>query len=133
MNWFQRLWSNPNTHIIVGTIAGVASSFVPLPYQAVAAALAGAFGAAGVALPSSPPTMVVPATAPIQVPTGTVANPGSAPVINLHPALAGGSFHTVDYANLAAELINQFGRAAPVVAAEQVKTVTTTSTGAPTA
>lgn len=117
MNWFQKLWSNPNTHIFIGLISGVAAAFIPPVYAPIAAALAATFGSAGIALPSLPPTTVtLPASHPAVVAavaavTSTAAA-SPAPVITVPVAVAGGSYHTVDYANLAAALINQFGRAA---------------------
>lgn len=96
MNWFQRLWANPNTHIAIGTIAGVASAFVPPAYAPVAAGVAAVFGGAGIALPDAPKTVTVPApTAPI-ITTGATGT-----TVTLPPAAGGGSYHTEDYINLA--------------------------------
>lgn len=91
MNWFQRLWANPNTHIAIGTIAGTAAAFVPPAYAPVAAAVAAIFGGAGIALPDAPKTVTVPIIA---------AGPDGA-TITLPPAAGGASYHAQDYINLA--------------------------------
>lgn len=88
MNWFAKLWSNPNLHIALGTAAGVAATVFP-QYQAPLATAAVVLGGAGIGLPEQPATPSV---------------------VNLPPAQAGGSYHAVDYASLAAALLAQFGR-----------------------
>lgn len=91
MNWFQRLINNPNAHIIGAIASGAASVAFPA-YAPALQAVAGALGVAGVALPEQP--------APV-------------PIVNLPPAVAGGSLHAVDYAALAASLIEQFATKKP--------------------
>lgn len=86
MNWFQRLINNPNAHIIGAMAAGAASIALPA-YAPALQAVAGALGVAGVALPEQPKPV---------------------PVVDLPPAIAGGSYHAIDYAALAAALFQQF-------------------------
>ena len=92
MNWFQRLLNNPNVHIIGAMAAGAASVALPT-YAPALQVLAGALGTAGVALPEQPK------------PPEPIATP--APVVALPAAAAGGSYHAVDYAALAAALVQQ--------------------------
>lgn len=92
MNWFQRLWNNPNVHILGAMVSGAASIALPA-YAPALQVLSGVLGTAGVALPEQP---------------GHAILPPAVPVVTLPPAVSGGSYHSVDYANLAAELIKQF-------------------------
>jgi hypothetical protein len=96
MNWFQRLWSNPNVHILGALASGAASVAFPA-YAGALQVAAGILGGAGVLLPEQPGHVVLP---------GAVA--AAPPVIALPPAAGGGAYHAVDYANLAAALLAQF-------------------------
>lgn len=89
MNWFSRLWNNGNFHAVVATLAGAASVVFPSQSQTLQV-IAGAFAAPALALPG-----------------GSII-PSAAPVVNLPPAVGGGSYHAVDYENLAAALLQQF-------------------------
>src|SRR5258706_6381378 len=84
MNWFQKLWNNPNVHILGAIATGAASVAFPA-YAPTLQVVAGTLAAAGWALPEQP---------------GQAMLPGSAPVVTLPPAVAGGSYHAVDYAAL---------------------------------
>lgn len=108
MNWFQKLWNNPNVHIIGALASGAASVAFPA-YAGALQILAGALGTAGVVLPESPNQTVLKDSVP--VPATPAAPPP--PVVNLPPAAGGGSYHAVDYANLAAALIQQFAAKQP--------------------
>lgn len=99
MNWFQRLWSNPNVHILGALASGAASVAFPA-YSGALQIVSGALGTAGVLLPEQPTHVVLPA-APV------------APVITLPPSTTGGAYHAVDYANLAAALLAQFAAPPP--------------------
>lgn len=97
MNWFQQFFSNPNVHAIGSALTGAASIAFPqysLPLQVVSATLAGT----AAAIPENP----------VAVPMAV--SPIAAPVVTLPPAQAGGSYHAVDYATLAASLIAQFAK-----------------------
>lgn len=91
MNWFQKLINNPNVHIGIGATAGVAAAVFP-QYAAIAGAIAGIFGATGIALPEAPRAD---ATPPI-VTTGSTGT-----TIAIPPAAGGGSYHKEDWINLA--------------------------------
>lgn len=84
MSWFSNTLNNPNVHIAVGTIAGVASSFFPA-WAVPLAAVAGVFGATGIALPEHP--VAVP---PVVIP------PVVSPPTSLHQA---------DYANIVTSVL----------------------------
>lgn len=94
MNWFTKLWNNPNLHIVMGTAAGMAATIFP-QYQAALMATSAVLGTAAVALPEVAPVIPAAAAAPT-------------PVIALPPATSSGSYHAVDYAALAAALVQQF-------------------------
>lgn len=98
MNWFQKLWSNPNFHLIGAIASGAASVAFPA-YAPALQVVAGTLGAVGVALPEQAGQAVLPPAAPVAPP---------APVVALPPAVGGGAYHAVDYANLAAALLAQF-------------------------
>lgn len=102
MNWFQKLWSNPNFHLVGAILSGAASVAFPA-YAPALQVVAGTLGAVGVALPEQPGQAVIPSA-----PAAPVA-----PVVALPPAAAGGSYHAVDYANLAAALVAQFAATQP--------------------
>lgn len=108
MNWFQKLWTNPNVHILFALASGAASIAFPV-YAGALQIVAGAFGTAGVLLPEQPGHVVLPAVAPPDV----VAVTPTATVVTLPTAAAGGSYHAVDYANLAAALLHQFAQPTP--------------------
>lgn len=96
MNWFQNIWNNANFHIFGAMLAGAASIAFPefaVPLQVVA----GTLGTAAAALPGGS-VIATPAAAPAVAP---------APVINIPAPVAGGSYHAVDYANLAAAVLAQ--------------------------
>lgn len=93
MNWFQKLWNNPNLHIIAGIASGAASVAFPA-YADPLRIVAGAFGGAGLLLPEQPNQAVL-------------KDKPVAPIVNLPPAAGGGSYHAIDYANLAAALVQQ--------------------------
>lgn len=95
MNWFAKLLNNPNTHIIGALASGAASVAFPA-YAGALQVAAAAFAAPALALPGGA----------IGTPT-PIATP---PVIALPPAAAGGFYHAVDYANLAAALLAQFAK-----------------------
>lgn len=102
MNWFEKIWNNANFHIFGAMAAGAASIAFPqfaVPLQVVA----GTLGTAAAALPGG---SVISGTPPGPVPVATPVTP--APVVVLPAAAAGGSYHAVDYANLAAALLAQF-------------------------
>jgi hypothetical protein len=89
MNWFRKLWDNPNVHIFVGTVAGGAATAVSTThpqYAGVLASLAAIFGVNGIMTPDVP-------KAPVTV--GGVAIPGA----------VSGSLHTNDYTNIALAVI----------------------------
>lgn len=92
MNWFTKLWNNPNIHIVLGTAAGIAATIFPA-YSTALMATSAVLGTAAVALPDQKPV------APVVPP---------APVVALPAAAAGGSYHAVDYAQLGAALLAQF-------------------------
>lgn len=99
MNWFQNIWNNANFHIFGAMAAGAASIAFPqfaIPLQVVA----GTLGTAAAALPGG--SVIGAGPTPIAIPVAP------APVITLPPAVAGGAYHAVDYANLAAALLAQF-------------------------
>lgn len=103
MNWFQTFFSNPNVHAIASALTGAASILFPaysLPLQVVSATLAGT----AAAIPEHPVAVPMP-VAPVPIAT---------PVVNLPPAQAGGSYHAIDYANLAAALVAQLATPKPV-------------------
>lgn len=89
MNWFQKVWNNPNAHIALGTISGVAATVFP-EYSAPLATAAAVLGGAGIALPEQPKTEPIPTATPISIPQGTM--------------------HGIDYANLAAALIQALAK-----------------------
>lgn len=96
MNWFQTFFSNPNVHAIASALTGVASIMFPiyaLPLQVVSATLAGT----AAAIPENPVAVPMPVT-PTSIAT---------PIVNLPPPVSGGSYHAIDYANLAAALVAQ--------------------------
>lgn len=95
MNWFQKLWSNPNFHLIGAIASGAASVAFP-QYAPALQVVAGTLGAVGVALPEQAGQAVI--------------QPVPAPVVALPPSAAGGSYHAVDYANLAAALLAQLAK-----------------------
>lgn len=91
MNWFQRFWNNPNNHIVLGTLSGVAATVFP-EYKEPLAAAAVALGGAGVMLPEQPkaePKPEIQAT-PIAIPQGTL--------------------HTADYVGIAQALLAAFAK-----------------------
>jgi hypothetical protein len=95
MNWFQRLLNNPNAHILGAMAAGAASVALPA-YAPALQVVAGVLGTAGVALPEAPAAPVAPAAPPVALP----------------PAVGGGAYHPVDYANLAAALLAEMAKPA---------------------
>lgn len=98
MNWFQKLLNNPNVHIGAALVSGAASVAFP-QYAPALQVVAGALGASGIALPEQPKAASPAAPAPV-----------AAPVINLPPAIAGGSYHKEDWINFAAALAAQFAK-----------------------
>ena len=56
MNWFQRLWNNPNLHVAVGTAAAIATQAFPA-YAVPLTAVAGVLGASGIMLPEQAPLL----------------------------------------------------------------------------
>ena len=99
MNWFQKFWGNPNVHILGAMAAGAASVAFPA-YAAPLQIVSGVLGSAAVLTPEAPGQAVLP--------DKPAAPP--APVITLPPAASGGSYHAVDYANLAAAILAQFAQ-----------------------
>ena len=93
MNWFQKFFTNPNVHAIA---AGLSPGFMMAfpQYAPAIAALGTVTGLVAAATPEHP--VVVPQPAPLP------------PVVSVPPAAQGGSYHAVDYANLAAALVTQF-------------------------
>jgi len=65
MNWFQRLWSNPNTHIFVAASAPALMTAFP-QYAAPLAAVGTLLGIHGGLTPEAPPAQ--PTTPPPQAP-----------------------------------------------------------------
>lgn len=76
MNWFKKLWANPDVHIAFGTLSGVAATAFP-QYAMPLAAVAAVLGVNGIVQPS------------VAVP-GAVTMP------------SGASMHAQDYAALLA-------------------------------
>lgn len=96
MNWFQTFFSNPNVHAIASALTGAASILFPqysLPLQVVSATLAGT----AAAIPEHP----------VAVPMPTIPPVPPTPILTLPPSQAGGSYHAIDYATLAASLLAQ--------------------------
>lgn len=100
MNWFQKLITNANVHNVGAGALLLTGLFAPevLP---LAKAAAGAVGlvTTGAMLPGDSILAGTPGTAPTPLP--------AAPLLNLPPAAAGGSYHTIDYAALGVALLQQ--------------------------
>lgn len=91
MTWFQKFFSNPNVHALASAATGAAAIMFP-QYQLPLTVVASTLATTAAAIPENPVPVPVPMVAPITLP----------------PAAAGGSYHAVDYANLAAALLAQF-------------------------
>jgi hypothetical protein len=68
MNWFQRIWNNPNMHVAAAMAAGAASIRYP-EYKDALATVAGVLGASGILLPEQAPVLK---PAPPAAPTGSM-------------------------------------------------------------
>lgn len=109
MNWFQKLLNNPNVHLLGSLITGGLSIAFPafaVPLQIVAGTLVGTGallpgnGALSGTTPIATPVVVTPAPPIVTTtPQGTT--------VNIPAASAGGSYHAIDYATLAANLLAQ--------------------------
>lgn len=114
MSWFQKLLNNPNVHLLGSLITGGLSIAFPqfaVPLQIVAGSLVGtaALLPGGAAMSGSPIATPVVVTPPIvtTTPQGTT--------VNIPAAAAGGSYHAIDYATLAANILTQFAKPATPV------------------
>lgn len=110
MNWFQKLINNPNVHALGALVTGGLSIAFPqfaVPLQIVAGTLVGSTallpGGAAMAGPTPIATPVVP-------PVITTTAQGT--TVNIPAPAAGGSYHAIDYANLAAALVSQLAKPA---------------------
>lgn len=107
MNWFQRFFTNPNVHAVASSVLHIAQ---PVAYMTghpeIGMAIAAVGTIAGLQAAATPEN---PVAVPISLPAAPI--PGHAeggPVIQLPPSIAGGSYHTQDWINLAATLAAQF-------------------------
>jgi len=113
MNWFQNLINNPNVHSLGALISGALSIAFPqfaVPLQIVAGALVdtSALLPGGAALSGTTPIATVPVPPIVTTtPQGTT--------VNIPAASAGGSYHAIDYATLAATLLAQLAKPATPV------------------
>jgi len=56
MNWFQRLWNNPNLHVAAGALSAVATPFFPQHVELLST-VAGILGTSGILLPEQAPIL----------------------------------------------------------------------------
>ncbi len=110
MSWFQNLLNNPNVHSLGALISGALSIAFPqfsVPLQIVAGALVGtsALLPGGAALSGTTP-IATPVTPVVPVPPIVTTTPQGT-TVNIPAASAGGSYHAIDYATLAANLLAQ--------------------------
>lgn len=112
MNWFQKLFTNPNVHAVLSAAVNAAQ---PIAYATGHPEIGVAIAAVGtIAGLQSAATPENPVAVPISLPAPAI--PGHAeggPIIQLPPAAAGGSYHTQDWVNLAATLAAQFSQKVP--------------------
>lgn len=112
MNWFQKFFTNPNNHAVLASVANVAQG---VSYAAGHPEIGMAIAAVGtIAGLQSAATPENPVAVPIALPAAPI--PGHAvggPVIQLPPAIAGGSYHAEDWMNLAATIAAQFAQKVP--------------------
>lgn len=105
MNWFQKFFTNPNTHAVLAAAANAAQSVAyAAGHPEVGVAIAAVGTIAGLQSAGTPENPVA-----VSVPSQSI--PGHAtggPVIQLPPAAAGGSYHKDDWMNLAASIAAQF-------------------------
>lgn len=94
MNWFEKLILNANTHNLGAAGLLLTGIFAPEVIPLAKAAM----GAVGLAISGA------------ALPGGSILEPApsAVPLVTLPPAAAGGSYHAVDYAALAAALLQQF-------------------------
>lgn len=120
MNFFQRFFTNPNNHALAASAANVAQSVAfTMGHPEIGMAIAAIGTAAGLQSAATPEN---PVAVPMTVPSTPI--PGHAtggPVIQLPPAIAGGSYHTQDWVNLIATLSAQFIQPKVVGVASVVK------------